>query len=168
MSDAIYFNSKTPEWAWLSNFAESPIVDNKNAIWPTAEHAYQGQKTLDPEWKRTIRGSTTPALAKRWGSQAPLRPHWNLKKVGFMQKILRAKFDQNQELRIQLLQTEDRELIHEAPWDDFWGSGAGNRGLNKLGVLLMELRSTYRRETEEDADRAGDGDATEVTQTGVD
>lgn len=147
--DTIYFNSRTPQFAWLSNFYPSPIIDKNNAIWPSAEHAYQGQKTTDKEWKRTIRGASTPALAKRWGGVAPLRPDWNDKKIGLMRNILRAKFDQNEELRHKLIETGTKKLVHEAPWDSFWGSGANN-GRNQLGLLLMELRAAYIAEMVED------------------
>lgn len=150
MDEPIYFNSKTHQWAWLSNFAPTPIVDKKNAIWPTAEHAYQGQKTHDTKWKRTIRGATTPATAKRWGKQVPVRSDWDKVKVKIMRNILAAKFGQSDELHTKLIQTDGRELIHLSPWDGFWGTGPSKNGKNMLGKLLMELRSAYQKEREEE------------------
>ena len=161
MSEPFYFNSKIEEHAWLSNFALSPMVDKNNNIWPTVEHAYQGMKTRDLEYKRFIRGAKTPWIAKKYGSSCPLRPDWNLVKVPVMKRILREKFHQNEEFRILLLQTEDRKLIHEAPWDGYWGTGPDGSGKNQLGVILMEIRDELR----EDADRSGaenEGQGTEA------
>lgn len=139
----ILFNSRTHGYEWLSNFYYSPIVDKKHAIWPTAEHAYQGQKTVDPEWRTAIRKALTPARARRLGDTCPLRPDWDKVKKDLMFKILKAKFLQNDELRQRLFNTGGEALVHEAPWDSYWGNGTGD-GRNELGKMLMKIRDQLR------------------------
>ena len=53
-------------YRWLSNFAPSPI-DADGLTYPTAEHAYQAAKTLDPDERLGIARARTPAIAKRLG-----------------------------------------------------------------------------------------------------
>jgi protein tyrosine phosphatase/predicted NAD-dependent protein-ADP-ribosyltransferase YbiA (DUF1768 family) len=60
--------------------------------------------------------------------------------------ILRAKFDQHPELKKILLATLSTHLIYRSgvnKQDDFWGTGAYRKNLNKLGEALMELREQY-------------------------
>ncbi|KAK5800848.1 hypothetical protein VI817_003060 [Penicillium citrinum] len=59
------------------------------------------------------------------------------------------KFSQNEELRIKLLATGNRELVEASPRDRIWGVGFGAKnaglrrdrwGLNLLGKALMQVR----------------------------
>lgn len=51
---------------------------------------------------------------------------------------LRAKFDQNPELKKKLIETENRELREHMARDKYWGDGGiKNTGKNRMGVLLM-------------------------------
>lgn len=68
------------------------------------------------------------------------------------------KFTQNPDLKAQLLETGDRELVEASPLDRIWGVGFGAKnvparrakwGLNLLGKALMEVRDRIRREEEE-------------------
>ena len=137
---SIFFNSKTPQYSWLSCFSPHPIVDNKKAIWPTAEHAYQAQKTKDIAWRTAIRKANHPAQAKRLGGNCPIRADWEKIKLDTMYRIQKVKFSQNAELRERLVETGAEDLIHEAPWDSLWGNGSNGRGLNNLGKILMRVR----------------------------
>jgi len=62
------------EFAFLSNFYSSPVIyDGKK--WPTVEHAFQAQKTLDEREQELIRTAKTPGKAKRLGRKVSfLRP----------------------------------------------------------------------------------------------
>jgi len=142
----IFFNSKTEKWSWLSCFHPCPIVDNKNAIWPSAEHAFQAQKTKDQKWRNAIRTAENPSRAKRLGGVCPLRRDWEHRKLDLMTKIQRAKFMGNDDLMTLLLQTEHHRLVHKAPWDGYWGDGRDGQGENRLGEILMLLRDEFRRE----------------------
>jgi ribA/ribD-fused uncharacterized protein len=136
------------EHDFLSNFYESPVV-LKGRLFPTAEHAYQAAKTLDPEEQASIQAARTPGLAKRIGRKAPLRPDWEQVKVRVMAAVLEAKFYPGSELAERLLLTGGRHLMEGNTWGDtFWGCElvAGNLwvGANTLGMLLMERREALR------------------------
>lgn len=137
----ILFNSKTPEFAWLSNFSPHSVGNQ-----PTAEHAYQASKSTNPkDWER-IRSLRTPSEAKQEGKilQARFTPEqqerWKNEKVGVMRKVLRTKFGQHPELMWALVGTIPYTLYHLSPWDLYWGVDAKLQGENHLGQLLMELR----------------------------
>lgn len=55
---------------------------------------------------------------------------------------LLAKFSQNTEVAIKMLKTKNAQLVEHST-DDYWGDGITN-GLNRLGVLLMQVRDTMR------------------------
>lgn len=57
-----------------------------------------------------------------------------------MKTALRAKFRQHPTLTQMLIETGDRKLIEDSPYDDYWGIGKNRNGQNKLGKFLMEVR----------------------------
>lgn len=61
-----------------------------------------------------------------------------------MYEIVYAKFAQNEMLRAELLGTGDHALIEIAEHDPYWGWGPSRNGLNKLGRILMAVRSVLR------------------------
>ncbi len=65
-----------------------------------------------------------------------------------MRKALYAKFSQNEQLRNLLLSTGNRDPIADSPTDGYWGRGSDGLGKNRLGMLLMELRTRLRKEDE--------------------
>ena len=62
-----------------------------------------------------------------------------------MERAVRRKFDLHAELRELLLATGDEALEEAAPTDFYWGVGRDGTGQNKLGRLLMRIRSELRR-----------------------
>ena len=139
--DPLEFSSK--QNAFLSNFYPAPFILN-GATWPTVEHWFQAQKfPTDPAYQETIRGLATPAAAKRLGRtrSRPLRPDWEQVKEEIMATGLAAKFTQNSTVRAALLATGERPLIEKAHWDSYWGSGPRGHGKNRMGALLVALRT---------------------------
>ena len=70
-----------------------------------------------------------------------------------MRDALRAKFTQHENLKELLLSTMDAELVEASPSDSYWGNATrrdGSRGLNKLGLLLMEIRDALADENHEE------------------
>ena len=60
-----------------------------------------------------------------------------------MKHCLRSKFDQNPELKAELIKTNGLHLEEANTWGDrYWGTVNGE-GKNMLGKLLMELRDEY-------------------------
>jgi len=68
-------------------------------------------------------------------------------KVSVMREALHAKFTQHQDLRELLLSTASRPLVEQTKNDRYWADGGDGRGLNRLGVLLMELRASLVSES---------------------
>lgn len=136
------------EYKWLSNFGPNPFI-YEGLLWPTSEHAYQSEKTLDGLWKRKIREAITPRLAMKLGRTAPQRPDWEEIRVHVMRAVLRAKFSQHPSLQVALVQTGDAQLIEGNTWGDrFWGAEWDQEkqqwlGKNRLGVILMQIRDEY-------------------------
>jgi predicted NAD-dependent protein-ADP-ribosyltransferase YbiA (DUF1768 family) len=59
----------------------------------------------------------------------------------FMFEVVLAKFQQNRDLREALLATKDESIIEDARDDPYWGWGASFVGENKLGRILMAVRT---------------------------
>lgn len=107
----------------------------------SAESAYQCLK--QPKLSRSkvaVFQLTTPYTAREYGRQIPLREDWDEVKDDVMRQVLAAKFSDS-DLRAYLVTTGERELLHWAPWDTYWGMGRDGNGENRLGTLLMELRA---------------------------
>jgi len=142
MEKEINFYSRDEEYGWLSNFARYPqTVDGKT--YPTNEHYYQSQKTLDKEASERIASAPSPFLAMRAGRSLggeEFRSDWEKVKVEVMLKGLRAKFQQHPELAQKLLATKDAVLHENSQTDMFWGK----RGKDQLGKLLMQVREELR------------------------
>jgi len=139
---ALHFNSKSSEWGFLSNMFHSPmIIDGKEYL--TVEHWFQSQKFTNRDRQEFIRQCSSPFEAKKLGSQRDpsFRSDWTTFRDEVMRKGLRAKFEQNSNLRDRLLGTGSLELKEDAPWDSYWGTGRSGNGRNQMGKLLMELRT---------------------------
>ena len=123
---------------------KSPITI-KGETYPTAEHLFQAAKFEDEKTRKLIAKADGPAAAKRIGKSAKgIIPGWNSKRVGIMEQILRAKFEQNPDLMQKLVATGDAELIEGNTWGDkFWGQVNGE-GENNLGKILMKLREEFK------------------------
>lgn len=131
---------------FLSNFYRMP-VEYDGLYYKTVEHAYQGAKSLDPNFRSAIRSAPTAGMARKLGRWVVLRPNWDGLKVGIRRQLLESKFDKaNPELRNLLLATKDWTLIEGNTWGDrFWGVCEG-KGENMLGRLLMNIREEIRAE----------------------
>jgi ribA/ribD-fused uncharacterized protein len=131
------------EYLFLSNFF--PVrIEHENIIYPSVENAYQASKTLDKQ-SRFRFVHMTAASAKRNGKTLPLRPDWEEIKVPLMKTLLVKKFQQTT-LRRKLLSTKNSLIEETNYWNDtFWGV-CRNKGENKLGILLMEVRSEIQNE----------------------
>lgn len=128
---------------FLSNFHPAPVT-HEGVRYPSAEHAFQANKTMNPTARRHIARLPTPAMAKKMGGTIVLRPDWDAIRVGVMRDIVTLKFTEP-ELRAKLLATGTAKLEEGNTWNDtFWGVYNGV-GKNWLGRILMELRATIRR-----------------------
>ena len=137
-------------WAFLSNFYWNEI-EFECITYPTNEHFFQAMKTLDTDERRAIANCLTPGQAKRMGRRVALRPDWEDVKESVMLEGLYLKFADEQ-LADWLLETGDEELVEGTTWhDNEWGNCSCPKcahidGKNKLGKLLMKVRSEIRKE----------------------
>lgn len=138
------------EYAFLSNFFDSPITDGE--LWyPTVEHYFQAMKTLDPEKRQIIAEAPTPGKAKRLGRRVELRADWEQVKDQIMYEALQKKFF-NPLLKKMLLATGDERLEEGNHWhDNYWGvcycyQCQDILAKNNLGKALMRLRAELRKD----------------------
>ena len=85
--------------------------------------------------------SATEMGAYQRGRGLTLRPDWEACKDKCMMRALQLKFGSNDGLRTLLLSTHPRPLVSVKP-DKYWGAGPDGTGLNRLGSLLVELRTS--------------------------
>ncbi len=139
----IRFHLKSGEYGWLSNFANYPISLDGDS-WPTVEHYYQAAKFVDlPDLVEKIRRCVRPYDAWRLGrvELARRRADWDEVKDEVMWRAIRAKFSQHSELTERLVATGDLPLVEHSPNDAYWGDGGDGSGQNRLGQILMQVRS---------------------------
>lgn len=119
MTEVIYFYSVEDEYGDFSNFARYPIQQQK------------------------IRQATTPMEAARMGRdrKQKLRRDWESVKDQVMYEAVQAKFVQHPELAEQLLATQNAKIVEHTEQDRYWGDGGDGNGKNKLGQILMRVRT---------------------------
>ena len=141
----IYFYAQTDAYAEFSNFAPFG-VEMDGVWWTTVEHYFQAQKFDNADYAEQIRRARKPKDAKALGMtrHLPLRPDWEDIKVDVMRAAVMCKFRTHPAPRALLLSTGTEDIVENAPMDAFWGCGPDGQGLNWLGRILMEVRSTLR------------------------
>lgn len=129
---------------YLSNFY--PIkVEYNGIIYLNSEAAFQAQKTINQRERRDF-SILDPTRAKNLGRKINLREDWEEVKDQIMYEIVKEKFLQNVYIKKKLLGTGDAILIEGNTWGDtYWGQVNG-KGQNKLGKILMKIRSELKEE----------------------
>jgi ribA/ribD-fused uncharacterized protein len=136
-------DSFTGQYRWLSNFAPCQVTMD-GVTYPSVENAYQAAKTLKPILREAFE-DVPPGVAKRQGRMITLRPDWEQVKEQVMLDLLRRKFH-HPLYCLKLLATGTAELVEGNYWGDtYWGVCRGV-GKNRLGMLLMQVRSELARE----------------------
>lgn len=145
MLETIRFYSTKTAHGYMSNFSRHPFtLDGK--LWPTSEHYFQAQKFPGLPHAEKIRQAKGAILAAKLGRlrSVPMRPDWDQVRESVMWDAIHAKFTQNDAIRASLLETGEATLVEDSPTDWYWGCGKDGKGENRLGVLLMRLRSELR------------------------
>jgi hypothetical protein len=122
---------------------------HKINIWgidfPTAEHAFQWKKfsVIEPDIANEVLSAGSPyevfKISKDNKSKQP--KDWAERKIAIMEEILRAKFEEHEDVRDALKRTGEREIIENSPVDSYWGIGPNKDGQNMLGKIWMKIRS---------------------------
>ncbi len=127
------------EYSFLSNFSRGKVVHD-GIEYDYRENAFQAAKVFDNE-KRLSLQHVKPSVAKSFGKVCKLRPDWEEVKDRIMYQIVYDCFNRNQDLKDALLETGDQEIVEGNAWGDtYWGVCKGV-GKNKLGQILMRVRT---------------------------
>lgn len=141
--DSIYFF--TVPFDPLNNWSPHQIYI-WNINFPTSEHAFQWKKFNETELKiaKEILSAKSPyevfKISRINKNKQP--SDWHEKKLIVMEEILRAKFEQHEDVRDALVRTKMRKIIENSPVDNFWGIGPNNDGKNMLGNIWMKIRDS--------------------------
>ena len=142
-------NDFREKYFWLSNFYLCDIII-AGITFPSNEHWFAANKTLDKEKFMWIVDSPTPGIAKSRGRGITCRPDWKSKaRVEVMAVGLYQKYAQHSDLKQKLLDTGKETIVEGNYWhDNFWGiclcrNCCGIQGENVLGRLHMELRKLF-------------------------
>ncbi|BAZ31480.1 hypothetical protein NIES4074_39530 [Cylindrospermum sp. NIES-4074] len=117
-----------------------------NLYWQTSEHYFQAQKFVGTPYFEKVQQTKTPLEAANLGGDRtlPLRSDWRQVKDEFMYKAVLAKFQNHADIRDILLSTGNQLLIETTSHDYYWGCGEDGSGKNRLGQILMEVRTILR------------------------
>ena len=129
------------KYFFLSNFYNREVTYN-GFTFKNNEAAFQSMKC--PERIAEFI-NLNPSEAKRLGRRVKLRTDWEDIKDNIMYEICMAKFTQNQDLQKRLLETGNAYLIEGNTWGDIYWGMSNNFGENKLGIILMKIRTYFQR-----------------------
>ena len=98
-----------------------------------------------------MRLAPTPMAAANVGRDRslPLRADWDQVKDDVMRRAVLQKFTAHPDIRAILLGTGDETLIEKTTYDYYWGVGTEGTGKNMLGKILMEVRETLRKQSDQ-------------------
>lgn len=121
-----------------------------NYTYRTTEHAYQSLRFRDtaPNIADLIMNAASPHEAKKLKKQYydKINPQYVAHSphlIPLMKRILIAKFEQHEDVRVALAKTGNSVMAEDSPTDSFRGIGADGTGANHLGKLWMEIRTQY-------------------------
>lgn len=159
-SKYIFFWRETSKHGCFSNWYEAPfVVDGTEYRW--VEQYMMSKKALlfgDGVTNKKIMEADNPKECKTLGRK--VKPFdsalWNEKKFDIVYEGIKAKFEQNSDIKEVLLETGDAVLVEASPFDKIWGIGLGSKkakgippeewpGENLLGKALMKVRDDFRR-----------------------
>jgi len=142
----LFYHKHDPHYGF-TNFSPHPVV-YKGKKYPTSEHLFQSFKFEHrpnlAEHIRTCSERPSVAFSEARRFDPEVRPDWKHVNIQKMDEALAHKFAQHSDLRAELLDTGDAELVEDSDKDAFWGIGADGRGRNELGKALERLRTQLR------------------------
>jgi hypothetical protein len=139
-----FYRTKDP-YGFLGNYYRARMFIY-GRWWNWNEQPYQAAKTTVQSEIDAIWAAPKANESRLLGQKVTMRPDWDQVKRQVMKECCMAKFLQHPELRKQLMETGDQELIEDSPVDWYWGIGADGKGQNVLGQVLMEIREELKGE----------------------
>lgn len=162
MTEYIFFYGHNPNepYGCFSNFYPSNFtVDGKNYTCSEQYFMKKKQELFDPtneQLANKIMETTNPASIKKFGRQVKNYNDtiWNTNRYQIMVDALKAKFNQNPNLKQILMSTGNKQLAETTSRDKIWAIGLDMndpkrfdetqwKGQNLLGKALMEARASF-------------------------
>ena len=144
----------------FSNFAKAKFIALDKQFY-TSEQYFMYMKAMtfnDKETAELILKAKDPKVAKKLGRRVKNYNDevWNEKRYGFMYDAIKLKFDNNPELKKELLSYPNLTFVEASPYDTIWGIGMLEddpnaddesmwKGTNLLGKALTQLRDEYMK-----------------------
>lgn len=145
--NVIYFNSKTKRYVFLSNVFSSKFMIDGNEYWHMEGYFLsQMFAGVNSKVETLIREAFSPLTCRKLASNYLLpverKKEWSdgLRDTVMMKGLI-TKFVTNTRLGNLLVSTGDCILVYSDVDDTYWGSGKDGNGENKLGILLMSIRT---------------------------
>ena len=145
--NTIKFSIYNKNYSFLSNYYCSDIVID-NERYYHVEGYYQAFKfvNISDKLSKRIQFISDPIIANKRGNSHVMtnewKNEWNTKlRDKVMKRAILIKFITNLELLNKLLNTGNSILIQTNIDDTYWATDKEGRGDNKLGQILMEVRS---------------------------
>lgn len=146
LTEVRFYRASEKPYGAFSNLYRREI-EFEGEKFATSEHAYQAGKARKPEVRKWLMEAPSPALLAMAAHGLyvwDINSDWSRIKFDRMKRVLQAKFTQHEDLKLLLLSTGTARLVESATVDNavnrLWGE-VGGVGKNKLGELLMEVRS---------------------------
>lgn len=126
-------------------------IEIDGVVYPTLEHAYQCARYTDTKIISEILQAKSPV--KAWEVSSEYKhlqiPEFKNEehKLKVMEKLMRLKAEQHEEIRKMLIGSGDLEIVKHIvtypPGDGFWDDGENGKGLNHIGKIWMKIRSDF-------------------------
>lgn len=149
MNDILEFKN---DFDFLSNMYPCTVT-YKGITYKCSEAAFQAQKYSDINIQKEF-AEYDGKQAKYHGGprgdhklSAAQKEEWNAKRVSVMEEVVRAKFEQNDDLKQKLIETGGVMIYEGRSFrpDKFWGISLKTmEGQNHLGVILMKVRDSIK------------------------
>ena len=161
MPNTYYFYDKETEYVkkehvCFNNYEITPFIDDNGVEWKSVEYYYQAHKFINyPDNKKAyeeIHHCPDSDSAKKRARfyEKEYAGKWDKegwekgKKDYYMKRGLMFKFSQHKDILKLLLETGNKNIVERSPRDPYWGGMLPN-SLNKLGIMIIEIRENYRK-----------------------
>jgi len=152
--NGVYFKSNWPSQWFITDFVIDGITYN------CCEKRMMHQKAImfnDLETASLILNENEPSEHKKLGRLVKnfCKVEWDTVADDVVFNANFAKFSQNENLKMLLLDTGDKIIVECSPYDDIWGNGLNItntlqtpekdwKGTNRLGKAIMRVRDALK------------------------
>jgi ribA/ribD-fused uncharacterized protein len=142
--DICFLKVKEPN-GFCSNFYPAPVRYG-GQVWKCNEYLYQAQKHRGTPYYDELFAAPNAWSAMKMGRVKPVSvPNWDDLKDDNMRVVNFLKFIQHPDLGEQLTSTGLDRIVEAGGHDSYWAEGPDGKGLNRLGIILMEIRTLLQR-----------------------